>query len=176
MMSSLPISIGFAVALSFSAIVAAAEPTWYPYDDLDQELSFELPCPSAEVKLHDQGSFAIEGKMQEASCSKEGVAFRITVAAFSPQAGDKSPFDDFSERLFSGTEQGVKPVALSISGHRTVADRGEKGKLIGQRALVEISSTRIALVMVGGDPAVGPELEAQRSMIDRFFASLQVHG
>jgi hypothetical protein len=175
-MPSLPISIGLVLALSFSASLAAAEPTWQPYDNFDQGLTFELPCASAEVEIVEQGSLEVGGKKREISCTKDGVAFRITVAEFPVQVSDKALFDDFSKRLFSAPEQGVKPVSLSISGRRTAADRGELGKLIGQRALIEINPTKVALIMVGGDPAIGPELEMQRRMIDRFFVSLRVQG
>lgn len=146
---------------------SGGDAVWHRVDNIDPEFSFELPCAPEAIDFRDEGVPGLGGT-REAICDFGGTRFLVSVTSF-PEDQKKPAFDGLKAALASQGSDPVEQVTLGTNGHRYIADRSGGEGMFGQRALIEIDGRKVALVLAGGE-------EAQRTMIDRFFASLKVGG
>ena len=165
-----------AIALVSSASVSAEEPAWLRSDTFDPQLSFETPCATQELEVRESGGKEFGSREAEARCTKDGVAYDVQVFELLTPTKSKPFYDEVSSDVANDRTADGKPNFLTVNGHRAVFTYGHAEGLLGQKGLVEVSSSKVALVMAGGIPDAGVDLETQHKSIDRFFNSLQVRG
>ncbi|HEX4694051.1 hypothetical protein [Sphingomonas sp.] len=90
-----------------------------------------------------------------------------------PAAG-RSFFDQFVESIKGDETAEGTPAATTINGHRAFTNRQVANGVVAQTGFVELSRSKIIMLLAGAEENSGMSVAEQGMIVDRFYASVKV--
>ncbi len=162
-------------------MAATPDWTWLRTEAPNRAFSAETPCTASEIERlrqtpGDLGRLQVPAG-QRIACLTEGVVFLAgIIEASESEVQTGSLFDQILEQAETDpTKQGVATES-TIDGRRAWLNRETREEVVAQTGVVEISRTKILLVISGADESAELSSSEQAAAIDRFYASIKFAG